>query len=109
MKSKTEGDHSRHLQKAFDILRAFDMKLNLKKCVFGVWSGKFLGFMISSRDIEANPDKIQAVLDMKPPQNVREVQRLTHCIAALGWFMFRSADKCQPFFRILRQRQLQLG
>jgi len=104
VKSKTEGDHSRDLQKTFDILRAFNMKLNPKKCVFGVQSGKFLGFMISSHSIEANTSKIQFVLDMKPPRNVREVQRLTGCITVLGRFMSRSADKCQPFFRVLRQR-----
>jgi len=104
VKSKLEGDHNRDLQKTFEILRAFNMKLNPKKCVFGVRSGKFLGFMISNRGIEANPDKIQAILDMKPPRNVREVQRLTGCIAALGRFMSRSADKCQPFFRVLRRR-----
>jgi len=63
------------------------MKINLKKCIFSVSSGKFLGFMISSRGIEANLDKIQAVLDMKPAQNIKEVQRLTGCIAALGRFM----------------------
>ena len=60
------------------------MKLNPKKCIFGVRSGNFLGFMISSRKIEANPDKIQAVFNMKPPLNIREVQCLTYCIAALG-------------------------
>jgi len=103
VKSKNEEDHSRDLQKTFEILRAFNMKLNPKKCVFGVRSGKCLCFMISSRDIEANPDKIQAVLDMKPPWNVQEVQCLTSCIAAIGRFMSRSADKCQPFYRILRQ------
>jgi len=50
--------------------------------------------MISSREIEANPDKIRAIVDMKPPKNVKEVQRLTECIAALGRFMSRSTDKC---------------
>jgi len=59
VKSKAEGDHSRDLQKTFDILRAFNIKLNPKKCIFGVRSGKFLDFMISSRGIEANPNKIQ--------------------------------------------------
>ena len=88
----------------FEILRAFNMKLNPKKCVFGVRSGKFLGFMISYRGIKANPDKIQAVLNMKPPRNVWEVQRLKGCIEALGRFISRSADKCQPFFRVLLQR-----
>ena len=49
------------------------MKLNPNKCAFGVSSGKFLGSMVSHRGIKANPDKIQAILDMKPPQNVKEV------------------------------------
>jgi len=84
VKNKVEGDHSRNLQKMFEILRAFSMNLNLRKCVFGVRSEKFLDFMISHRGIEANPDKIQAIQDMKPPRNVREVQRLRGCIAALG-------------------------
>ena len=53
------------------------MKLNPNKCAFGVSSGKLLGFMVSHREIEANPDKIQAILDMKPPQNIKEVQSLT--------------------------------
>jgi len=87
VKSKTEGDHTRDPQKMFDILRAFNMKLNPKKCVFGVRWGKFLGFMISSRSIEANPDKIQVILNMKPPRNIREVQCLTGCIVTLGRFM----------------------
>jgi len=84
MKNKAEEDHSRDLRKTFEILRAFNMKLNPKKCVFGVRSGKFPSFMISNGGIEANPDKIQVVLDIKPPQNVQEVQHLTGCIATLG-------------------------
>ena len=58
VKSKIEGDDSGDLRKTFDILRAFSMKLNPKKCIFGVRLGKFLNFMISSQGIEANPDKI---------------------------------------------------
>ena len=56
--------------------------------------------MINSRGIEANSDKIQAVLNMKPPRNIKEVQQLIGCITAVGRFMSRSADKCQPFFRV---------
>ena len=55
------------LQETFDTLRQYNMKLNPSKCAFGVSSGKFLGFMVSYRGIEANPNKIQAMLDMKPP------------------------------------------
>ena len=49
------------------------MKLNPSKCAFRVSSGKFLGFMVSQRGIEANPEKIQAILDMEPPKNIKEV------------------------------------
>jgi len=73
VKSKTDDDRSHYLRKTFDILGAFSIKLNPKKCMFGVWLGKFLVFMIRSREIEANLNKIRTVLDMKPPRNVREV------------------------------------
>ena len=72
------------MRKTFDILQAFSMKLNPKKCVFGVRSGKFLDFTISRGGIEANLDKVQAVLDMKSPRSVREVKCLIDCIAVLG-------------------------
>ena len=101
VKSKRDTDHNCDLRQTFEILWAFSMKLNPKKCVFGVHSETFLGFMISSRGIEANLDKIQAILDMKLQQNVKEVQRLTRYIAALGRFMSRSEDNCQSFFRVL--------
>ena len=73
VKSQDEEIHLNDLQETFDTLRQYNMKLNPSKCAFGVLSGKFLGFMVSHRRIEANPDKIQAILDMKPPQNVKEV------------------------------------
>ena len=78
--------------------------LNPKKCVFGVESGKFLGFMIDQRGIEANPDKIQAVLDMSSPRSVKEVQRLTGCLAALGRFLSRAGDKCHHFFQTIKKK-----
>jgi len=99
--SMLDDTHGQDLWQTFDIFQVFGMKLNPKKCVFGV-VGKFLGFMISSRGIEANLDKIQAVLDMKPLRSFKDAQRLTGCIAALGWFMSRSAEKCQPFFHVIR-------
>ena len=60
MKSLDEKKHLNNLQKTFDTLRQYHMKLNLSKCVFGVSSGKFLEFMVSQRGIEVNLDKIQA-------------------------------------------------
>jgi len=67
VKSKSDVDHSHDLRQTFDILRAFNMKLNPKKFVLRVWLGKFHGFMIDSHRVEANLDKIQAILDMKLP------------------------------------------
>uniref|UniRef100_A0A2N9I8K3 Uncharacterized protein n=1 Tax=Fagus sylvatica TaxID=28930 RepID=A0A2N9I8K3_FAGSY len=77
--------------------------LNPNKCVFGVSSGKFLGFMVSQRGIEANPDKIKAVLEMTPPRSTKEVQSLTGRVAALNRFVSRATDKCLPFFKTLRK------
>ena len=59
--------------------------------------------MVSHRGIEVNPDKIQAILDMKPLQNIKEVQSLTGRVAALNRFVSKAIDKCLPFFRILRK------
>ena len=73
VKSLDEEKHLDNLQETFDTLRRYYMKLNPSKCVFGVSLGKFLRFMVSNRGIEANPDKIQAILDMEPPKNIKEV------------------------------------
>ena len=90
--------HVDHLAKSFQVMKDYKMKLNLTKCAFGVSVGKFLGFIVNSRGIEANQNKIKAVLDMQPPSNTKEIQRLTGRIAVLSRFMSRSSDKCQPFF-----------
>ena len=103
VKSQDEETHLDDLQETFDTLRQYNMKLNPSKCAFGMSSGKFLGFMVSHRGIEANPDKIQAILDMKPLQNVKEVQSLTGRVAALNRFVSKATDKCLPFFRVLRK------
>ena len=103
VKSQDEEIHLDDLQETFDTLRQYNMKLNPNKCAFRVSSGKFLGFMVSHRGIEANPDKIQAILDMKLSQNVKEVQSLTGRVAALNRFVSKATDKCLPFFRILRK------
>nr|XP_016437858.1 PREDICTED: uncharacterized protein LOC107763869 [Nicotiana tabacum] len=86
-----ESDHLQYLQKTFDILRKYNMKLNPEKCAFGVSSGKFLGFLVSRRGIEVNPDKIKAIEDI-PDQlsNVKEVQRLTGILTASSRFISRS-------------------
>ena len=69
VKSIEAEEHIKDLQEAFGTLRKHRMKLNPTKCAFGVASGKFLGFMVTQRGIEANPKKIRAILDMKHPSN----------------------------------------
>ena len=65
--------HVDHLAKSFQVMKDYKMKLNLTKCAFGVSVGKFLGFIVNSRGIEANQNKIKAVLDMQPPSNAKEI------------------------------------
>ena len=79
------------------------MKLNPSKCAFGVAPGKFLGFMVSQKGIEANPEKVRAILDMMSPKTIKEVQKLIGRIAALNRFVSKAMDKCLPFFKTLKQ------
>ncbi|KAL5568842.1 hypothetical protein UlMin_025417 [Ulmus minor] len=103
VKSLKTEEHIQNLKETFEILHRYKMKLNPSKCAFGVSSGKFLGFMVNHRGIEANPAKIQALLDMEPPRKIKEVQRLTGRIAALNRFISRATDRCKPFFQALRK------
>ena len=103
VKSTTTELHIDHLAEAFQILKKCNMKLNPTKCTFGVSAEKFLGFIVNNRGIEANPDKIKAVLDMSLPSNIKEVQRLTGRIAVLSCFMSKASDKCHPFFQVLKK------
>ena len=77
VKSKEEEDHLDDLKEMFNTLRQYSMKLNSSKYVFGVSSGKFLGFIVSQRGIEANPEKVKAILEMSSPKTIKEVQSLT--------------------------------
>ena len=103
VKSIREDDHLDDLKETYDTLCSYNMKLNLKKCAFGVTTRKFLGFLVSQRGIEVNPDKIKAIMELTLPKNVKEVQSLNGKIAALNKFVSRATDKCLPFFRTLKK------
>ena len=103
VKSWREDNHLEDLKETFDTLRFYNMKLNPSKCAFGETAGKFLGFMVSQRGIEANLDKIRAIVEMAPPRNVKEVQSLNGKVVALKRFVSRATDKCLPFFRMLKK------
>jgi hypothetical protein len=91
------------LEETFANLRKVNIKLNPAKCAFGVPSGKLLGFLVSHRGIEANPDKVKAIKEPRPPCNLKEMQRLTGCMAALGHFITRSREKALPFFKLMKR------
>ena len=79
------------------------MKLNPSKCAFKVSSGKFLGFMVSQRGIEANPKKVKAILKISSPRTIKEVQSLIGKVAALNRFISKATDKCLLFFKTLKK------
>ncbi|GKV37979.1 hypothetical protein SLEP1_g45937 [Rubroshorea leprosula] len=83
--------------------RNIEMKLNPLKCTFAVESGKFLGYVVSKKGIEVNPEKVLAVQQMEPPKTVKDAQRLTGCVAVLHRFIARSTERCLPFFKALRE------
>jgi hypothetical protein len=74
VKSVHAPDHVSDLKETFDTIRRYEMKLNLSKCTFGVSSGKFLGYLVSRRGIEANPEKVRAILEMQPPRTMKQLQ-----------------------------------
>jgi dsDNA-binding SOS-regulon protein len=86
-------------------LREYRWKLNPNKCVFGVPSGKLLGFIISHRGIEANPEKISATTSMKAPTCIKDVQKLTGCMAALNRFISKLGEQGLPFFKLLKHQE----
>jgi hypothetical protein len=85
----------------FDRLRSTRTMLNLDKCVFGVSIGKLLGFLVSHWGIEANLEKIKAIEVMRPPTHIKDVQKLTRCLATLSQFISRLTGRALLFFKLL--------
>ena len=78
------------------------MKLNPSKYAFEVNAGRFLGFMVTQRDIKANPTQLKAILKSSAPASRKGVQQLTGRLASLGWFISRFTDRLKPFFATLK-------
>ena len=103
VKSKVVSEYLGDLVNIFEILREHKLRLNASKCSFGVGSGKFLSYMVTYRGIEVNPNQVKAINSLQPPQNPKEVQKLTGMTAALNRFISRSTDMCRPFFQLLNK------
>ena len=102
IKSKEEREMIADIAETFDNLRRINMKLNPRKCSFGMEEGKFLGYLVTSEGIRANPKKTKAILDMQSPRTLREMQSLSGKLAALNRFLSRSAERSLPFFETLK-------
>ena len=77
--------------------------MNPEKCVFRVPKGKLLGYIVSEHDIEANPEKITTISNMGPICNVKGIQRLTGCLAALSRFISRLGERGMPLYKLLKR------
>lgn len=103
--SKLKQDHISILARAFPYLRSAGLKLNPGKCIFGVSKGKLLGCLVLSRGIEANPKKIDTIINMELPTSKKTAQHLAGRLAALNRFILRSAERGLPFFEVLRNTE----
>src|SRR5437773_4957254 len=104
IKSQVKEDLISDLSETFTNLRRFRWKLNPEKCVFGVPSGKLLGFIMSYRGIEANPEKLKDVFRMNSPTKLKNVQKLMGCMAALNHFVSRLGERAMPFYKLLKKQ-----
>jgi len=102
IKSKTTDNLIADLEETFANLKRYRWKLNPSKCIFGVPSGILLGYIISARGIEPNPNKVFAITNMKQLAYVKDIQKLTGCMAALSCFISRLGEKGLPFFKLLK-------
>jgi hypothetical protein len=91
------------LAETFDNLSRYKLKLNLTKCSFGVSVGQLLGFLVSAQGIEANLEKIQAILTMGKPMKLHDVQKLVGCVAALSRFVAQLGEKVLPFYALMKK------
>jgi hypothetical protein len=102
VQSKHKENHIQDLERAFTNLGNAGLKLNPKKCIFGVSIGKILCCLVSARGIEANPEKIDTIINMEPLTSRKLAQRLARRLAALNRFISRFVERGLPFFEVLK-------
>jgi len=103
VKSRDKGDHIVEQKTIFDIMRAHQLKMNPTKSFMGVASGKFLGFVITSKGIHLDPEKVRAVHEIQPPSNLRELRGLQGRLAYIRRFISNLSGRCQPFTKLMKK------
>jgi hypothetical protein len=101
VKSTKHGDLFYDLKETFDNLCKYKMMINSNKCVFGISSGKLLGYMVSSRGIDANPSKMEAIEKLQLLRTRREIQKLAGKMAAFSRFISKLGERGIPFYKLL--------
>ena len=105
VKSQGRADHLAALQRFFERIRQFGLRLNPKKCTFGVTSGKLLGHIVSESGIEVDREKTKAILDMPAPRTEKEIRGFLGRLQYISRFIARLTDICEPIFCLLRKNQ----
>ena len=103
VKSKDHEGHIPTLRKFFEGIQFYKLRLNPKKCTFGVTSRKLLGFIVSQRGIEVNLDKIKAIVEMKPPKTEKEILEFLGRIQYISRFIAQLTMTCEPLFRLIKK------
>ncbi|XP_017428581.2 uncharacterized protein LOC108336620 [Vigna angularis] len=104
-KSESEEEHVLNLKKLFERLRKYKLRLNPAKCTFGVKSGKLLGFVVSQKGIEVDPDKARAIIEMPAPRTEKEVRGFLGRLNYIARFISQLTATCEPMFKLLRKDQ----
>jgi len=103
VKSPSHYQQAQDLSAVLSALRQYNLRLNPDKCVFDVDHGKFLGFMLTQRGIEANPEKCKAIIEMRSPTTIKEVQRLIGRLTAISRFLAKLAEQTQPIVQLFKK------
>jgi len=103
IKSRGEESHVQVLRKVFERLRKYQLKLNPAKCIFGARSGKLLGFIVSEKGIEVDPDKVRAIQEMPSPRTEREVRSFLGKLNYISRFISNLTAKAEPIFKLIRK------
>ncbi|GJU15802.1 putative nucleotidyltransferase, ribonuclease H [Tanacetum coccineum] len=102
IKSTSDKEMLKDIQETFEWFRSINMKLNPKKCSFGVEEGPFLGHVITKQGIKANPSKVKAFIDLDQPRTLKDIQSINGKLAALSWFLLKGAERSLAFFKVLK-------
>ena len=105
VKCRDRADHLAALQRCFERIKLFRLRLNPKKCTFGVTFGKFLGHIVSEGGIEIDPEKIKAILDMPSLRTERDIRGFLGRLQYISHFIAKLTDICEPIFRLWRKNQ----